>query len=591
MKRLFYSWLVMAVAALTFTGCEDVPAPYFEPTGGNGGTITPTVDPAGSGTAADPFNVAAAMQYIANGGDESATVYVKGIIVSIKEIDTDSYGNATYYISDDGTANGQLTVYRGYSLNNKKFTSDTEIAAGDEVIVCGKLVNYNGTYEFTQGNYIYQLNDQGGGGGSGTASGDGTLNNPYNPVAANELASALATGAENDKDIYIKGKISRIANNGTFTAGGTYGNATFYISEDGTETNEFYVFRTLYLGNVKYTAGQTDIKVGDEVIICGRVMNYQGNTPETVAGKSYLYSLNGDTGNGGGGGGGTASGDGTLNNPYNPIAASNLASSLAAGAENDKDVYIKGKISRIANNGTFTAGGTYGNATFYISEDGTETNEFYVFRTLYLGNVKYTAGQTDIKVGDEVIICGRVMNYQGNTPETVAGKSYLYSLNGSTSSGGGGGGGSSDATFTRSVNTSGVGITFTASGTTAGSSTTYDLTTCGLAHQAENPTFTLNNTTFTFAKGDGGTTPKYWKTGNYDEFRMYALNTLTISLSNTNVHSVSFVCTEYNGTQYVGNESATAEISGNNLVIKNNHTAASGGVQLRIKSVTITYAQ
>ena len=32
-----------------------------------------------------------------------------------------------------------------------------------------------------------------------------------------------------------------------------------------------------------------------EVIICGKVVNYQGNTPETVANKSYIYSLNGKT--------------------------------------------------------------------------------------------------------------------------------------------------------------------------------------------------------------------------------------------------------------------------------------------------------
>ena len=101
------------------------------------------------------------------------------------------------------------------------------------------------------------------------------------------------------------------------------------------------------------------------------------------------------------------------------------------------DVYMKGKISRIASGGTFTEGGTYGNASFYISDDGTETAEFYCFRILYLGNKKFEAGQTDIKVGDEVVICGKLMNYKGNTPETVSGKAYLYSLNDGSTPGGG----------------------------------------------------------------------------------------------------------------------------------------------------------
>ena len=93
----------------------------------------------------------------------------------------------------------------------------------------------------------------------------------------------------------MKGKISKIANKGTFTEGGDYGNASFYISADGaTGGSEFYCFRVLYLGNQKYTSG-TDIKVGDEVIVYGKLMNYKGDTPETVANESYLYSLNGKT--------------------------------------------------------------------------------------------------------------------------------------------------------------------------------------------------------------------------------------------------------------------------------------------------------
>jgi len=95
--------------------------------------------------------------------------------------------------------------------------------------------------------------------------------------------------------VYVAGKICKIGNNGTYTEGGTYGNATFFLSADGTGDGDLQVFRALYLGNKKFEAGQTDIKVGDEVVICGKLMNYKGNTPETVSGKAYLYSLNGKT--------------------------------------------------------------------------------------------------------------------------------------------------------------------------------------------------------------------------------------------------------------------------------------------------------
>jgi len=89
---------------------------------------TVTGEPSGSGTAADPYNVAAALELINNGTYTSDKVYVKGKISSVKEIST-SYGNATYYISDDGSASNQLTIYRGYDLNGAKFTSEDALAS------------------------------------------------------------------------------------------------------------------------------------------------------------------------------------------------------------------------------------------------------------------------------------------------------------------------------------------------------------------------------------------------------------------------------------------------------------------------------
>ena len=133
------------------------------------------------------------------------------------------------------------------------------------------------------------------------ANAKGSLNNPYTPTEAAEAVAGLTWTSNSEYDatepVYVKGKISRIAvSNGveqTFSA--AYGNASFYISADGTENGEFYIFRTLYLGNRKWVEGDTQIKVGDEVTVYGQLMNYKGNTPETVANKTCLYSLNGKT--------------------------------------------------------------------------------------------------------------------------------------------------------------------------------------------------------------------------------------------------------------------------------------------------------
>lgn len=125
----------------------------------------------------------------------------------------------------------------------------------------------------------------------GTPSGDGTVDNPFNSVAANQLAASLGNGETTDKDYYIKGKVVSIKEN--FTT--QYGNATFYISDNGKSDNQFYVFRALYLNNEKYTSGDV-LSVGDEVVVCGKLTNYMGNTPETVQGQAYIYSWSKNSG-------------------------------------------------------------------------------------------------------------------------------------------------------------------------------------------------------------------------------------------------------------------------------------------------------
>lgn len=304
MKKFIYSVLTMVMVAFTLASCSDVPMPYNDPTSDNTNEEpTVEIEPTGEGTLESPFNVAAAIEYTeALGSDieSDKNIYIKGIVTSVKEEYSTQYGNGTFYISDDAAGTNEFYVYRAKYLGNEKYSSGDQPQEGDEVIICGKVINYSGNTPETVTNnaYLYSLNGKIGeeSGGNeqqtGVATGDGTKENPYNSVAANKFASSLASGETSENDIYIKGKIVSIKEN--FTT--TYGNASFYISDDGTETNQFYVFRTLYLGNVKYTAGDLP-KVGDEVVIYGKVTNYMGNTPETVQNQSYIYSL---TSNGGG---------------------------------------------------------------------------------------------------------------------------------------------------------------------------------------------------------------------------------------------------------------------------------------------------
>lgn len=292
MKKIIYSLLVLAMAAFTFSSCEDVPAPYDMPTKPE----TPEeLQPTGSGTAADPFNIAAVEKYIDEGGSAETEIYVKGKVVSVKPGSFDpQYGSLKYYISEDGTATNQFYVYNGYAGPNRtKFSGEDALKPGDEVVICGKVDNYQGTKEFLVGNYIVSLNGQGGtttpDTPAGEAKGTGTEADPFNSVAANNLATSLGSGEVSDKEYYIKGKIQEIKDQ--FAA--QFGNATFYIADDE-NSQKFLIFRTYYFGGEKWKEGDGQLKIGDEVVVCAKLINYMGNTPETNQGGK-LISVNGKT--------------------------------------------------------------------------------------------------------------------------------------------------------------------------------------------------------------------------------------------------------------------------------------------------------
>lgn len=113
--------------------------------------------PAGEGTAESPYNVTKAMDLVLGGETPAGTVYVKGIISQIDDVSM-QYGNAQYWISDDGGKTYQLEIYRGKWFGGASFTSTDQIAVGDEVVVSGELTLYKEIVEFKANNVIVSLN-------------------------------------------------------------------------------------------------------------------------------------------------------------------------------------------------------------------------------------------------------------------------------------------------------------------------------------------------------------------------------------------------------------------------------------------------
>ena len=145
----------------------------------DGQTISVVIDQAKetvtehAGTLEDPYSVADITSLILDGNIPRDNVYIKGKISAILYTFSAQYGTATFWISDDGVANGisddkkkttdpahDFECYSIYWLNNQPWAEgNTQIAVGDEVIVCGKTTLYNGIAETASKNaWIYSLN-------------------------------------------------------------------------------------------------------------------------------------------------------------------------------------------------------------------------------------------------------------------------------------------------------------------------------------------------------------------------------------------------------------------------------------------------
>lgn len=436
MKKLIYSLFLMAVAAMTFTACSNVPEPYENP---NSGKETPKPeikgDPSGKGTVEEPYNVAAALQQIKalKADGKTPEMYVKGIIVEVKDVEIKTYGNASYYIADSKDGTEKLYIYQSLYLGKEKFKAKDQIKVGDEVVVCGPFVNFKGKTPETEGkgaSYLYSLNGKKAGGETPDkpkAEGDGTEASPYNVSAAQDQKTGTTGYVKGYIVGYIYGK--SIKTGAIFNADTCTVETNLLVAAKKDETNPSNCL-TIQLPKGKIRDG-LNLKahkgnLKQEIVLYGDIADYYGQ--KGLKNLSYAKISSTEFGvKPGTVPPAVAKGTGTLADPYNATAATEAAKKLGTGQTSTEDVYIKGKISEVQ----YVFSKKYGTAAFKISDDGQVPNSFIIFGTYYLENKPWVEGNEQIKVGDEVIICGKLTNYKG-TYETASKKNYIYSLNGKT---------------------------------------------------------------------------------------------------------------------------------------------------------------
>ena len=564
MKRIANYLIALAVAAFTFTSCADVPSPFGDIVKPASGDVV-VIEPSGTGTEADPYNVAGVLEYISGLGADTPSpkeVYIKGYAVELTDISA-SYGNATFTMSDnaDGTAN-KFTVYRAAGLGNQKVTDESFIKQGDMVVVCGKVTNYKGnTPETVQGAaYVYSVNGNKGG-GTTPATTLGTKDAPLTVAQALETINALADNGTTEQDAYVTGKITKIKTADADIA--KYKNIDYIIS-DG--TNELTVFRGKNIDNTDFTAaGQ--INVGDEVVVIGKLTKFvkDGNTTPEVAQGNYIVKLTK----------GSSGGDsnlGTKDAPLTVAKSLEIINALADGGET-ADAYVKGTISQVTSYNS-----NYKSITYYISDDGKTTNELQVYSGKGLNGAEFAAKE-DLSVGDQVVIKGKLKKYvkNGNVTPEINQSSEIVTIT-KASGGGNTGGGEIKAAFG-------------------------DLDCSNIAAIKLS-----DGTTLSVSQEDGKSAPIYHE--NTKIIRIYARNAITINAGSKKIAKVVLDYDTYNGTAYKGNDEMYGEAGSNKItptkdsasvtfsnvnnsslkVVNWLESGNSGGTQFRITGITITYA-
>lgn len=328
--------MALAMAAVTFTSCEDVPAPYDYP--GNGGSegvyfeksfATDLGEFQSFGTNDNiawtiDYSSACITGYKDFDGDgtksnEAGVTYLVSPEIDLTKANKAyiEMNHAMKYERADVNANNTLLISKDYNddptkatwtsiaypttgLNDastKEFvfvTSAANIPAefiGQKVRIAFRHTctdKQSSTWEIKTLSVKEGEVENGGGEVTptptpGEGTGEGTEASPYNVTKA---LAIIASGSASENDVYVSGIISTVSEIET----SNFGNATYNISIDGTTNSELIIFRGYYLGGAKFTA--TDqLKVGDKVVVCGKLIKFYEKSEMAQGNK--LISLNG----------------------------------------------------------------------------------------------------------------------------------------------------------------------------------------------------------------------------------------------------------------------------------------------------------
>ena len=276
-----------AIAAFTFSSCEDVPEPYTQPTKPDAGGTT---DPNQKGSESNPYTVAEAIALIKAGTAPSTAVCVKGKITAVTFFN-ETYSSLSYNIADEGSSD-VIEVYSGKGKDGANFSSKDDLKVGQTVVVKGIVKAFtknDGTIvnEIDKNSTIISIENTGTTTPDTPATGKGSLSDPYNVA---EAIAAIKAGTAPTTQVYLTGIISDVA-----FYNETYKSITYYISDDG-KSKDMQVYSGKGLKGADF-ASKEDLKVGQKVTILGKIMKFtdkNGNDIMEVDKTSSIVKIEGE---------------------------------------------------------------------------------------------------------------------------------------------------------------------------------------------------------------------------------------------------------------------------------------------------------
>lgn len=265
MKKYIFSVLMAAMAAFTFSSCEDVPEPYTLPTQPE--APGENTDPNQKGSESNPYTVAEAIALIKAGTAPSTAVCVKGKITAVTFFNA-TYSSLSYNIADEGSSD-VIEVYSGKGKDGANFSSMDDLKVGQIVVVKGIVKAFtknDGTIvnEIDKNSTIISIENAGTTTPDTPATGKGSLSDPYNVA---EAIAAIKAGTAPTTQVYLTGIISDVA-----FYNEQYKSITYYISDDG-KSKDMQVYSGKGL-NGKDFASKEELKVGQKVTILGKIMKF-----------------------------------------------------------------------------------------------------------------------------------------------------------------------------------------------------------------------------------------------------------------------------------------------------------------------------